>query len=72
LTRINHQGKPVFVPALVLVTTYRPQTKKRKKHEFNLKIYMDFMDYGKAIDYGEQKFALKELKTKGYKINTVE
>lgn len=33
---------------------------------------MDFVDYRKAAEYGEQIFALQALKIKGYKINIVE
>lgn len=30
-----------------------------------MKIYMDFIDYRKAVDYGEKTFALQELKNQG-------
>lgn len=42
-----------------------------KGQELNLKMYMVFIDYRKFLHSAAQKFLLQALKTKKFRINTV-
>jgi hypothetical protein len=67
LTRILDENQPPRQDGFrsgFSVTNHLQATKEvtEKAQAFNLKIYIAFIDYTKAVDYGKQTFVLQTLK----------